>query len=104
MSSERMTTTAHTLTEGTLILNGRNGLGRVIRASRNGGAAGYDVLAATGDPGSRGGATVFSPDWCTKPAVIGDTVCPEPWGECWCGLSHFTPEVLSWLPKAEAGP
>jgi hypothetical protein len=85
--------------DGTVVVISRN-LGRVIRARRYGGADGYDVSAPIRSPRDEGHAPHFAPDWCTVPAVLGETVCRTPWGKCWCGLLHVSALELAWLPPA----
>lgn len=78
----------------TVIVGGR--LGTITRTGKRGNAPGYWVDAPTGDPGSRGALASFAPDWTVRRAVVGDTVCPKPRGECTCGLVHVThPDSLS---------
>jgi hypothetical protein len=67
------------------------GLGRIVRSTRRNGAPGYDIM-------SGGSYSHFLPDWCAHPAVIGDTVCPHPYGTHWCGRTHVTADELTYLP------
>lgn len=91
---------------GTVVLagfrNGPAGLGQITRVGRHGGAPGAWVAAATGDPNTTVGYPTFTPDWCIKPAVVGVTVCEQPYGTHWCGLAHVTREELATLPRGAA--
>ena len=79
------------------ILGGR--LIRIHHAGSISGAKGYHVVDSTGDPGSVAGyTTTFTPAWCVKAAVVGETVCVTPKGQCFCGRAHVHADVLAVLP------
>lgn len=87
------------LAAGTLVI-ARQGLGVIIRVGTSpGGAPGYYVSDHTGDPGASMSYPTFSPDWCTRPAVVGQTVCEHPWPHS-CGLHHVTRDDLLTLGVA----
>ena len=79
-----------------VVVSGR--LGTIQRPGTRGGATGYYVFAPTGDPGTRGGYPSFAPDWTVRLAVIGDTVCATPRGDCYCGRLHVDAITLAGLP------
>lgn len=84
-----------TLTVGTTVVIGRTRIGTITRVGRNGGAPGYWIAAATGDPGARGGLSSFAAEHSVRPAIVGDNVCPTPRGGCFCGSAHVTnPDAL----------
>lgn len=85
-------------TPGTAVIVG----GRLCTIHRSGqlhGAAGHWVMSPTGDPGTDRYVTypVFAPDWCVTLAVVGRTVCPQPWPHN-CGLVHTDAATLARLP------
>lgn len=92
--------TAECLSAGTLLisLNGPR-LARVERAGRINGASGYFVSDWTGDPETDYSIPIFCPDYIAerRVAIIGKTVCPEPYGTHWCGLRHLIPGELAYL-------
>lgn len=89
------------VTEGTLVLSG-GALGRVTRVGKQAGAEGAWISSTTGDPGSTTSYPTFSPDFCIKPAVIGESVCPKPRFACYCGLTHLPADQLAWVPGEAA--
>lgn len=92
-----------TLPVGTLVLAGP-GLGRIHRVGNiKPGCAGYWVSSPPTDPGQDWQHPQFTQH--VRPAVVGETVCPNPWFtqcvcRCWCGLMHLAPEQMTWLDRA----
>ena len=86
---------------GTLVIVPGRKLGRVVRTTCLGPAPGYSV---EGVPETRleGTAPHFAPDWCVKPAVIGETVCRMARGQCYCGHVHVRATELAWLSERTA--
>lgn len=82
---------------GTVVLAG-NGLGRIVRHRRLGGATGADVQSTEYNAGLY---TQFQQDWTIRPAVVGVTVCVQPRGEHFCGLHHVSREDLARLPRKD---
>lgn len=86
--------TTHPIPDGAWLVTAVGGLSRIVRAKRLHRADGYDVQDG-------GPYTHWLADWCAHPAVIGVTVCPQPYGTHWCGLTHVTADQLTWLPRKE---
>lgn len=86
-----------TLPDGTLVIV-RNGIGRIHKSGKlKSGCFGYWVIDQTGDYGQDWALPHFAQT--VRPAVIGETVCPQPRFTHDCGLTHVTVEQLGWLPR-----
>lgn len=78
-----------TLPVGTRVVIARK-IGTITRVGKNGNTHGYWVNTTTGDYGARSGLASFAAEHTVRPAIVGTTICPTPWGACFCGLTHVT--------------
>lgn len=77
-------------------------LAGVVRARRDIGMDGYDLLTPPVDPGDQAGLTRWVPASSVRAPVIGGNICASPATQCWCGLIHLPAGRLAEL-GAELG-